>query len=56
MGEYRDKTPSVIGYDPSKKGKPIVILECPHCWFATRAKNILSRHLNQFHWKEKNGK
>lgn len=53
MGEYRDRTPSILGYNPGKKGKPAGMVECPYCWFCARSNNILSRHINQEHWERK---
>lgn len=42
----------ILGYDPKKSRLTPKQLQCPYCWFSHHAKNVMTRHLNENHWRE----
>jgi uncharacterized C2H2 Zn-finger protein len=53
MGELgKKRNPGILGWNKDKIGKQyaIVLQKCPHCWYQTRSKSVLSRHINQYHF------
>lgn len=53
MSLKRKKDYGILGYDPTKKRPAVKQLQCPHCWFAHHAKNVLTKHINDQHWDQK---
>lgn len=53
LGKKRD--PGIKGWDPTKVGPQYKVVQhpCPYCWFAHRSKSVLTRHINEEHWREK---
>lgn len=49
LGKKRD--PGIKGWSRENVGRPPVQRhDCPHCWYSTRSKSVLTRHINEEHW------
>lgn len=53
---HKKRDPGIKGWNKDKIGKEyeIVLHKCPHCWYETRSKSVLSQHINEQHWDLKN--
>lgn len=42
----------IVGYNPEKVGEEykLVMYKCPHCWYESRNKSVLGRHIKKEHW------
>lgn len=53
MSLKRKSDYGIRGYSPDKKQPPMTQHQCPYCWFAHHAKNVVTKHINEEHWREK---
>lgn len=53
MGMKRKEDYGIKDYDPKKRRPSMEQKHCPYGWFAHHSQNVLTRHINEEHWAEK---
>lgn len=54
MGELgKKRNPGILSWDPTKARPMPAQVKCPYCWFSHHMKNVVTRHINEEHWQEK---
>lgn len=52
MSELGKRNPGILGWDPNKQRPSMEQRNCPYCWFAHHNQGVLTKHINDYHWRE----